>query len=108
MSRDRGDVYRFAFPDDMGGPHPVLVVSRPTNRSTVLVAFITSTSQPVAPDVIPIEGMQCHPHLRGFVRCDQLYVLPKESPEWRNFILRLSEADMALIDAGLKAALELR
>ena len=107
MSRDRGDVYRFAFPEEMGGRHPVVVVSRPTNRATVVVAFITSTQQPIAPDVIPIANMQCNSKLRGFVRCDQLYVIPVDSPDWHTFLFAMSEGDMAMIDTGLRSALGL-
>lgn len=106
MGRDRGDVYKFAFPDDIG-EHPVVIVSRPTKRSTVLAAFVTSTSQPSAPDVVPVASMECASKLKGFVRCDQIYLLIADAPEWKRYLFRMSDADMALIEAGLKAALEL-
>lgn len=108
MSRERGGVYIFQFGEDQGGPHRVVVVSRDTNRQNVLVAFITTTPQPSAPDVVPIDASwNCHPTVKGFVRCDNLILIAKNSARWAKFVLTLSDSDMAKVEAGLRAALQL-
>jgi len=107
VSRDRGDVYMFGFPEEMGGPHPVVIVSRPTNRSTLIALFITKTPHD-AIDVVSVASLTSGGPLRGYIRCDQPYVLVKDSPEWLRFIVKLNDVDLATIELGMKAALGIR
>lgn len=106
--RRRGEVYFYKFPDEFGGPHAVVIVSRDTGRDSVLAAYITSPKQPEAVDIIPIqEDFDCHPALHGFVRCDRVFYLAKDDPSWSRFVLTMSDADMERVATGLRGALQL-
>ena len=105
--RRRGDVFWFNF--DYIGRHQVVVVSRNTGRDTVIVAFITDPEEepPEAPDVITVAGMSCHGHVKGFVRCDQLFNLDKDDGAWGAQVTHMIGDDMRKVEAGLRAALRL-
>lgn len=87
----------------------VVVVSRNTGRQDVIAAFITNAEgEPEAPDIVPTRGMDCENRVRGVVRCDQLYTLDVDDYAWDNRqVTHLGVADMAKIESGLRAALNL-
>ena len=92
--------------DDYGGAvgiRPCVIVSLETTGNTVMAAEVTNTSF-VAPYVVPVSQMHCHPTLTGFVRCDRVTTLFEDDRYWRPRILTLDDHDMSLIDAGLRAA----
>lgn len=58
-------------------------------------------------DVVPVGFMECSNRLKGFVRCDQIFLTEKNDGFWRRYLFSLSAADMAVVEGGLKAALGL-
>jgi mRNA-degrading endonuclease toxin of MazEF toxin-antitoxin module len=88
------------------GPHPVIVVSRNTNRATVNVVPVTSTAHN-AVDVVSLAGIFNATILHGYVRCDQVTTFDRADPAWMRYICTLSSAAMAAVARGIKAALEI-
>jgi len=62
---------------------------------------------PVAPDVVPVAGMDCAPPVRGFIPCDPLFYLEKDDRACGAQVTRVSGDDMRQIDDGHWAALRL-
>jgi hypothetical protein len=60
---------------------------------------------PVAPDIVPVAGMDCAPPVRGFIPCDLLFYLEKNDRAWGAQVTRLSGDDMRGIHDGLRASL---
>jgi mRNA-degrading endonuclease toxin of MazEF toxin-antitoxin module len=102
-TRGPGDVYWYAYPPEIG-THMTVVVSRPTSRSHVIAAFITTQPQPDAPDVIPLGkgGL-----VRGYVRCDMLMTVEHNDPFWKKYVARLDDSILEKVREGVRAAVGL-
>jgi mRNA-degrading endonuclease toxin of MazEF toxin-antitoxin module len=102
-TRDPGDVYWYAYPPEIG-THMTVVVSRPTARSHVIAAFITTAPQPQDSDVIDLGrgGL-----VKGYVRCDMLMTVEHNDPSWRKYVARLDEDTLRKVREGVKAAVGL-
>jgi mRNA-degrading endonuclease toxin of MazEF toxin-antitoxin module len=105
--RDPGDVYWYEFPDEIGS-HPTVVVSRATNRNSVLVAMITSKPQAESDDTLPLAGLDCERFVKGFVRADLLSTIRRDDPFWRKYIGRMSEEDLKKVRICVCAAVGIR
>jgi hypothetical protein len=74
--------------------------------NTVMGAEVTHTPF-MAPYVVPISPMHCYPRLDGYVRCDHVTTLFEDDVYWKEYVLTLDASDMAMVDAGLRAAFKL-
>ncbi len=101
--RDPGDVYWYDFPQPIG-PHPVVVVSRETNRNSVIAVMITSKPQGLAVDVLPLAGLDCERFVGGWARGDLVANLPRADAYWRQFIGRMTDEDLERVRTCVSAA----
>jgi mRNA-degrading endonuclease toxin of MazEF toxin-antitoxin module len=102
VARLRREVYYYDYGGDVK-IRPCIVVSINTASNTVMVAEVTNTPY-TAPYVVPLSAMHCYPTLTGFVRCDRVTTLFENDNFWKPRVLTLDDHDMALVEAGLRAA----
>lgn len=91
--RDPGDIYWYDFPDPIGR-HPTVIVSRETNRNSVIVALVTSKPQGPDVDILAIAGLDCERLITGWLRGDLIANIPRDDPYWGRYIGRMSEQDL--------------
>ena len=82
----------------------MVIVSRETNRDSVITAMITSSPQGAAADILPLAGLDCERFVRGWVRGDLIANLPKVDPYWGAFMGRMSNEDLAQVRKSVCAA----
>ena len=56
---------------------------------------------------MPVLGLDCYPRVRGYIRCDQLFLIHKEDRDWGDYVTHLIGEDMRKVENGLRAALQL-